>query len=481
VNSLRTTFILFSVTPMLLVITGLGWYGLSTLERATEARLREDIQLIARSLEIPAGEALARTGPDGVTQILASALKFDRVYAAYAYDSSGELVASSGPQHALLPSTQAAALAARERRRDSFDQIGGTEVYSYFVPLIAPGARIHGLLQVTRRTSEFRSAANEVRRHALIALGLTALALVLAVVFGHHQTIGRHVRSIGGSLRRVGGGDHAHRVPVSGPHELRSLAGGVNEMLDSLGRSAAEVAARRADEQVLRERLRHAEKLAAIGTLAAGVAHELGTPLAVVDGIAQRALRKAAATAESGAAMRRIHEEALRMRDIVRGLLEFARPHRARRQPECLRRIAVSAIAHVAEEARRRAVHIGCAGPDPAPVVPADRLRIEQALVNLLRNALHASRGGRVALSWHGGDGYAGYCLDDDGPGIAPDMRERVFEPFFTTKPPGEGTGLGLAVAHSALSEHGGSIEIEASPLGGARFRLRLPVKGVPA
>jgi signal transduction histidine kinase len=392
------------------------------------------------------------------------------------YDSSGELVASSGPHLALLHSSQAAGLAARARQRDAFEKLGGTEVYSYFVPLIDPGARIHGLLQITRRGSEFRSAANEVRVHALVALGLTALALVAAVMFGHHRTIGRHVHGIGRSLRRIATGEHAHRVAVSGPHELRHLSAGVNEMLDSLECSAAEVAKRRAEEQALRERLRHSEKMAAIGTLAAGIAHELGTPLAVVDGTAQRALRKAGMSGGTGAAMRRIRAEALRMRDIVRGLLEFGRPHRARRQPESLRKIAAFAIAHVAEEAERRAVRIECGGAEAAPVVPVDRLRLEQALVNLLRNALHASRGGRVALSWYGEGGHAGFCVDDDGPGIEPALRARVFEPFFTTKPVGEGTGLGLAVAHSALSEHGGSIGIEESPLGGARFRLQLPV-----
>jgi signal transduction histidine kinase len=477
VNSLRTTLILFSVAPMLLVIIGLGWYGLRTLEHTIDTRLREDIQLIARALEAPASDALARAGPDRVTQILASALRFDRVYAAYVYDSAGKLVAASGPRLALLGDSQAAQLAARERQRDAFEELSGTEVYSYFVPLTDPGERIHGLLQITRRGSEFRGAANEVRMQALVALGLTALALVVAVMFGHHYTIGRHVQRIGQSLRQVANGEHAHRVAVSGPHELRNLSAGVNEMLDGLERSAAEVAKRRADEQALRERLRHSEKMAAIGTLAAGIAHELGTPLAVVDGTAQRALRKSAMSEETAAGMRRIREEALRMRATVGGLLEFGRPHRARRQPESLRKIAVAAVAHVADDVERGGARIECRGPDPAPVLPVDRLRLEQALGNLLRNALHASRDGRVAVSWYGDGESAGFCVDDDGPGITSQARERLFEPFFTTKPIGQGTGLGLAVAHSAISEHGGSIEVEESPLGGARFRVRLPVE----
>jgi signal transduction histidine kinase len=283
------------------------------------------------------------------------------------------------------------------------------------------------------------------------------------------------VQAIGRSLRRIAGGEHAHRVAHSGPHELRSLSAGVNEMLDSLERSAAEVARRREEEQALREQLRHSEKMAAIGTLAAGIAHELGTPLAVVDGTAQRALRKASLCEEGARAMQRISEEALRMRAIVRSVLEFGRPHRARRMPESLRAIAVSAVCLVAEEAARRAVRIECRGSDPATVLPVDRLQLEQALVNLLRNAVHASRGGRVVLSWYGEASHAGFLVDDDGPGVSPELRKRAFEPFYTTKPIGEGTGLGLAVAHSALSEHGGSIEIEESPLGGARFRLRLP------
>lgn len=477
-HSLRTTLILFSVVPMLLVIVGLGWYGLRTLEKQVELRLQEDIELIARALRNPLSEALDRERPDRLARTLESTFEFGRVYSAYVYDTGGELIASSGPRRVTLSGDRAARVVSDEREQGRFEEIGGRSVYSYFLPLADSGHQVIGMLQLTRRGSEFRHTIGQMRTHAWSLLAIVSLTLIAAIVIGHHLAVGRHVRRIGENMRRVGSGDHDHRIAVVGAHEFRELARGINAMLDGMARSAREVSEARVREEALADQLRQSERMAAIGRLAAGVAHELGTPLAVADGVAQRALRPAADQRNAPAALRRIREEIDRMRQTVQRLLDYGRAPRLRRKPDALQRIAAAAVSQAADEAARREVRIDFTGPEDTPALSVDRLRLEQALGNLVSNAVYASRAGRVSLSWFADADSVGFYVDDDGDGVPAQDRARLFDPFFTTKPAGHGTGLGLSVALSAVAEHGGHIHIEDSPLGGARFRISLPREG---
>jgi signal transduction histidine kinase len=256
------------------------------------------------------------------------------------------------------------------------------------------------------------------------------------------------------------------------------LGAGINAMLDSISASDAQIATHRDEQAQLERRLRQSEKLAAIGQLAAGVAHELGSPLSVIQGEAQRQQRAGSPDGPSQG-LERMRSAVGRMQHIVAQLLDFSRANPLRRSPVALDRIAHSALASVRDEAFAAGVRVEAAGPQPAAMARVDTLRVEQALVNLLRNAIQATPGGRVRFTWFDEGTEAGYVVDDDGPGVAPDLLEHVFEPFFTTKGVGEGTGLGLAVVHGVAAEHGAQVSVRRSELGGAAFRLVFPLPGV--
>jgi signal transduction histidine kinase len=138
-------------------------------------------------------------------------------------------------------------------------------------------------------------------------------------------------------------------------------------------------------------------------------------------------------------------------------------------------RRAEAALAQIEPERDRAGVTLP--GPDIGPELKlhGDRLRLEQALVNLLRNAIQAAPGGRVRLGASAAGGRVHLTVEDDGPGVDAATRQRLFEPFFTTKPSGHGTGLGLAVVEAVVDEHGGRVTVESSELGGALFRLSFP------
>ncbi|MFP4243455.1 MAG: ATP-binding protein [Ectothiorhodospira sp.] len=479
--SLRTAVLGFVLAPLLLVILVAGWSALRSLEDSVEARMEQDMELVARAIHLPLREALVRGQRGDIQQALDSAFRIEQVYGAYVYDENGELVAASGPRSPSMERRRDARRVTVTGTHGAYDDRDGEELYSFFMPLTDVGGRIRGLLQVTRHGSDIHADLARARSRALMALGAVSLLLVAVVVIGHHRAVGRHVDRLAGAMARVGRGDRGLRVSGRGPRELRELSRAMNGMLDDMARSAAELEARRAQQAALEERLRQSEKLAAIGRLAAGVAHELGTPLGVVDGQAQRALRHVEADTPPQLALLKIRREVERMDGIVRQLMDFGRRNPLRLREEAVGRLVQAAVAPVHPALERSGTQLDVANPSPGPAIPMDRARMEQALVNLLRNAVQATPGGRIRISWDCPDDQTlELRVEDDGPGIDPEHRSRLFEPFFTTKSVGQGTGLGLAVAHGAISEHGGEIRVMDSALGGACFVLRIPRDSTP-
>lgn len=458
-----------------MVLIGLsGWYSLRSLEAQIEASMQEEIELIARAIRLPLSYALERGSLDDIDQALDSAFHIDRVYGVYVYDEAGRQIASSGTRRAQVHSDRAAQIAALGDRQAGYEQLEHEDIFSYFLPLTDTGGRINGLLQVTRRGSDFQNYMETVRGQALTGLGILFAVLVLVIYLGHHRAIGRHLQGIERSLLNIGAGITSERVPVTGPAELKALSLTINNMLDRISRSQAEINERRARELELRTRLHQSEKLAAIGQLASGVAHELGTPLSTIDGRAQRMLRHDDAPEDFRQSLNQMRREVSRMETIIHQLMDYGRRNPLKKDPVRCSILLRSVLEQIAAQADERRINVELQNSQADITVNVDRVRIEQALANLLRNAVQAARQ-RVRVTWMQDGDSTIYAIEDDGDGIDETQLPHLFEPFYTTKPVGEGTGLGLAVAHAAINDHNGHIEIDRSPdLGGARFRIVL-------
>lgn len=232
------------------------------------------------------------------------------------------------------------------------------------------------------------------------------------------------------------------------------------------------------DEEQARARLLEAEKLSAVGQTLASVAHELNNPLAAIVGYAD-ILADAEVPPETAKLLVRIREQATRTSRIVKNLLNVARRRGPERTRVSLNDVVTSVTELFAYEARHHGVTLVCTLDQDCPPLVADRGAIQQVIVNLVQNAMHALRGrdrpGRIELRTRADRTYAYVEVEDDGPGVPASLRAKVFEAFFTTKGPGEGTGLGLAISRSIAKEHGGELTLDDRPPGeGARFTLRL-------
>ena len=234
------------------------------------------------------------------------------------------------------------------------------------------------------------------------------------------------------------------------------------------------------ETQRLEDRLIHAERLASIGRLAAGVAHEIGNPVTGIACLAQNLREERAHDDEITETSDLIIEQTRRITRIVQSLMSFARAggHQQANEPVCVADVAREAVSLLALN-REYDVHYDnhC---DPAHWVEGDSQRLVQVLVNLLSNARDASpAGGHIRIASISDEHHIEISVEDEGPGIPRSIVHRLFEPFFTTKDPGKGTGLGLALVYSIIEEHYGHISID-SPCDpqqqrGTRFRLTLP------
>ncbi len=233
------------------------------------------------------------------------------------------------------------------------------------------------------------------------------------------------------------------------------------------------------ERQRAEEALRKSEKLAAIGQLISGVAHELNNPLSSILILVETLLQDMR-PAEDTEALTTIRDQARRSRAIVRDLLSSVRGGPVRRAPTCVRDLLRRTARGLAPQVEELGAELEVAIDDEMPEVLMDATAIAQVVTNLVINAAQAAgEGGRVWLRGTTSANRLEIIVEDSGPGIRPDAFPRLFEPFFTTKPPGVGTGLGLAVSRGIVEVHQGSLMAENIPERGARFTVSLPAPSV--
>jgi two-component system, NtrC family, sensor kinase len=357
-----------------------------------------------------------------------------------------------------------------------------------FVPVAIPDSR-RGALEISEPLEAQRAYIHQTILDAIATeLTLIVLYAAMAAIFGA-WIVGRPMATLVEKARRVGNGDFSGPLQLGQKDEISRLAMEMNAMCDRLvaanDRAATEMKAR----LEMLDQLRHADRLMTVGKLASGIAHELGTPLNVIEARAAMIGNGETTEGESADYARVIVRAAERMTRIIRQLLAFARPRGAQKSRCDIANVAQRTVELLQPLAAKRKVVLRVDGLSPAHV-EADSGQIEQAITNLVMNAIQAmDHGGNVVLAIdvarakppadHGGPeaDYLQVEVRDEGSGISPLHLPRVFEPFFTTKDVGEGTGLGLAVTYGIIREHGGWIAVASEVGQGTQFRIYLPAQ----
>jgi len=329
----------------------------------------------------------------------------------------------------------------------------------------------------------------------LATVAAAALLGAVAAVVGA-RLVGKPMQELVLLARRVAQGDLTGRLRRHQRDEIGELANEMNLMCDRLV-AAREDLQRETNARIAAiERLRQNDRLATVGRVAAGIAHELGTPLSVIQGHADLIAGSGLDSNQLPESAQTIGRLTRRMAGTIRQMLDFARHREATKDEHDLLAVVRRSLMLLEDLARRSGVSIDLEG-EPARA-EVDAAQIEQVVTNLTLNAIHAMPDGGVVRvrvesaretpPAREGAGTAGSTVDvarirveDHGTGIRPEHLAILFEPFFTTKPVGQGTGLGLPIAQAIVHEHGGWIEVHSEVGAGSTFVVHLPRDGTGA
>ena len=354
------------------------------------------------------------------------------------------------------------------------------------VTAVFGGMTWFAIYTIVRRAALTPQAADSVREAVAIFVGLNTVLLVLFALMMVNRLIAGPLRALAG--RADGAGIDA--VPfdsgLAGRDEIGELSAALGRMTarlredrDRIAAQLAELTEKAGALEAAQQQLVRAEKLATVGRLAAGIAHEIGTPLGTVLGYTEMLRKDLAgrASLEELEFLARMEGEVNRINRIVRELLDYSRPASFKVEPIDLARVVRDVAALLGPQKAFKAVDLSLDLGEGPVMVCSDADRLRQVLMNLLFNASDSMGGqGRIVVAAADAPAAAEDALSitDTGGGMTREEREKIFEPFYTTKVPGHGTGLGLAVSQRLVESMGGRIEVASEPGSGSTFTVCL-------
>jgi two-component system NtrC family sensor kinase len=336
-------------------------------------------------------------------------------------------------------------------------------------PIRDPSGRVIGVLSVGLLQAPFVHR-QRVIIGVLLAIVTTAAAASLVLIFFVTAAVLRPIGAIVAMSKRVIAGSLAARVGIRPPGEMGVLCQAVDSMADALAEREERL------KRVTNRQLGRSEKLASVGRLAAGVAHEINNPLTGVLSFACMMQDKENMDDQDRQDLELIIHETTRAAGIVRGLLDFARERPVVKTPLDLNEVVRRTVRLLGNQKALQGIVIAENLADSLPTVEGDDHQIEQVMLNLAINACEAMPdGGTLLITSLAADGKVLVRFTDTGCGIKPEHLDKIFEPFFSTKPVGKGTGLGLSVSYGIVEEHGGMLEVESEEGKGSTFTVVLP------
>ncbi len=361
---------------------------------------------------------------------------------------------------------------------------------SGYNPLRNNEGRIIGMLAVGRLERAYTSIRNRVVL-SFIVIATIGFICVIGITYREIGNIMLPVEKMVAATRNIAAGRFDQEVRSSPQHgEIALLANSFNTMLKSLrqmrgdleewGRTLEEKVKQRSEELgVMQARVAQSERLASLGILAAGVAHEINNPLGAIMALTALTLEEVKEDDPNRENLQVVIKQAERCREIVKGLLQFSRHSKVNSELADLSKILQDTLSLVTTQAQflNIAVDIHC---DPQlPPVMADKSEIEQVFMNILINAAQAMQErGTITITarQNESDESVEVLISDTGCGVPPDKIGQLFHPFFTTKESGQGTGLGLSIAFGIISSHHGTISVESEVGKGSTFKIQLPI-----
>jgi signal transduction histidine kinase len=489
---LSTRLLLPLLATVALVMTAFAAWAVRQRESTLTEQAERETHAYALALGLALESAYRYPTPIGIQEIIDRISRERTIYGVLVYGNDGSIQYGSDP---LGVSVAAVSDTIRDAVRlgevvSLRRELDGQAVFSVLRPIRDPLGRVLGALEVAQPLAFLDEQIVQTRQRFVLNTVTLLFALTILILWLIRQMVSRPLGRFVAAAQALGRGELTHRVgePAAG-RELAELADEMNRMAGHLEGAQARLLSEGEERLGLERKLRQTEKLAALGNLSAGLAHEIAAPLHVIRGRTEQLLKRTSPDDPAERNLRIIVEQIGRITVIVRNLLDFTR----RREPRFEEVDAGGVVASVLEfldwELGRSEIDVDWRGPREIRVI-GDRDLLHQVFINIFMNAIQAlstlepgtARITVCTLSMPDDEsspsmnGHAVIEIEDNGPGIPADVLPTVFEAFVTTRPAG-GTGLGLAVARSIIEEHGGTIDAANSVGGGAVFRVTLPAR----
>lgn len=347
-----------------------------------------------------------------------------------------------------------------------------------------------GVLDTTISLEDFQKEKAQIYKQMLISGVVSVILLSLLLSLFLTRFVNRPIRRLLAATKTAAHGNLDQAVSIRSRDELGELSGSFNNMISELKRSrdAIEewtqtlehrVQERSQELQQVQDQLIRAGKMAALGELAAGVAHEINNPLTGVLTFSSLMLKKVDENHPWKKDLENIVQQTTRCRNIVKGLLDFARQKKPDMKEWDIHTLIDRTVTLVENQARFQNIKIVKEFKKDIGMLFVDGDQIQQVFMNIIINAADAMAGdgGTLTIKTNVKDGMAEVSFTDSGCGIAKEHLSKLFDPFFTTKETGKGTGLGLAISYGIIQSHGGDIGVESEVGKGSTFRIRIPIE----
>ncbi len=475
--------VLASILGTLAVVVAFGWVRVQREIELFDSDMRKDHRLIGATLGVAVASTWSSLGPDQVLELIRRAdeqrpsLRIE--WLSRDGSASGRLPIFEQPRLATLGAVDHAVLN---------DPAAPDRQYLVTRVPVREGVRLLGVIEIAESLdSRDVYVRNSIVNSIIATLAMIVISGVCVSVVGV-WLVGRPLRELSLKAKRVGQGDLEGPLSLDQNDEVGELAREVNAMCERLAQAKKQMHEETLARIETLEQLRHADRLITVGRLAAGVAHELGTPLNVIVGRVKMIRRTVPEGTTHAEYLSVVAEQAERIATIIRQLMDFARPREPKIAAVNLGRVSRSIVKLLEPMAKKRDVSLSVTS-DASVLAMGDPMQLEQVASNLVVNAIQAcNEGGHVTISYgfepvpdgvsrRAPGGERAYLrVSDDGQGMDAATKGRIFEPFFTTKDIGQGTGLGLSVVHGIIEEHGGFISVTSEPGSGSTFSVFLQV-----
>lgn len=482
----------FTLTTSIMVSAVLALYGYHTVSKRRNilvSRMKRETRAIGRTAKINIEEASYRKGGD-IQALVNEIGEFEKTLGvfvkldgkAFQSESLNELPHSFEKNMELGKQ-----VAARGEAVERFGRYGKTSIFAHFEPLGGRQGEIVGVLGIIQHTSFVEEDIWATRLAVMVATVVLVTLITASILVLIRINITGPISGLIKNIRRVGRGEFDTEVRVNRRDELGELAHEFNQMAVNL-REAERRLLEEADKKAESEqKMRHMERLATIGQLASGLAHEIGTPLNVIGGRASYLKKKVNDQESLDKNLDVIVRQSQRITKIIKHLLNFSRKNPPQLVPTEIPSVMDSTLDLLGNRIRRQGVRVAKSFPPDLPFVEGDPEQLQQVFLNIMLNAVQAMpSGGELILE--------GWVITDDGRttefpqpksveiqirdtgvGMKPEVFENIFKPFFTTKWDGRGTGLGLPISHGIVRDHGGNIHVKTEDGKGTTVRIRLP------